>query len=237
MGGEEGTSTKETEMSSKPTEEDLKSLAISPKMSAPTIKVVNRTKVTGNGLALAVVSIEQDAAYWEWHCELDSEVHIVEDAMFGVASKKDKKFFADIAENGAANEGERMCGWIPICECMYVQAGSQKHLYSLLVHTKYLSIDSYLGTDWMRKIEVQDKDVIGVAVQQSDLPMVQLTLNGELLHESAINRFRGTVYPSIHLPLAHKTEFRANLVLQESKFKEMSPGAKFGPVIVARSIV
>jgi hypothetical protein len=97
--------------------------------------------------------------------------------------------------------------------------------------------DSYLGTDWMRKIEVQDKDVIGVAVQQSDLPMVQFTLNGELLHESAINRFRGTVFPSIHLPIAHKKEFRANLVLQESKFKEMSPGAKYGPVIVARSIV
>jgi hypothetical protein len=90
----------------KPTEEDLKSLAISPRMSAPTIKVQERTMVSGNGLALAVVPIEQDAAYWEWHCHLDPDVHICEDAMFGVASKKDSKFYAEIAQNGAANEGE-----------------------------------------------------------------------------------------------------------------------------------
>ena len=99
------------------------------------------------------------------------------------------------------------------------------------------------GTDWMRKIEVQDGDVVGVAVQQSDLPMVQFLLNGEVLHESAINRFRGTVYPSLYLPKVaitseseSESSVTVDLVLDEAKFQQMSPGPRFGPVIVARSI-
>lgn len=97
-------------------------------------------------------------------------------------------------------------------------------------------VDSDDGTELMRKIEVQDGDVVGVAVQQSDLPMVQFLLNGDVLHESAINRFRGTVYPSLHLPEATSESVKVDLVLDEAKFKQMSPGPRFGPVIVARSI-
>ena len=41
---------------------------------------------------------------------------------------------------------------------------------------------------WMRSIECQDGDVIGVAIQQSELPMVQFTLNGDIIHDKAVNR-------------------------------------------------
>lgn len=97
------------------------------------------------------------------------------------------------------------------------------------------------GTQWMRRIDVENGDVIGVAVQQSDLPMVQFTLNGESLHISAINRFRGMVYPAIFLPEIMTEEetssITATLVVDERDFKHKSPGPRFGPVIVARSIV
>lgn len=94
------------------------------------------------------------------------------------------------------------------------------------------------GTIWMRKVEVQNGDVVGVAVQQSDLPMVQYFHNGEPLHELAINRFRGTVYPSICLPeSAEKEDLKVSIVFAEDQFEHMSPAAKFGPIIVARSIV
>ena len=94
------------------------------------------------------------------------------------------------------------------------------------------------GTQWMRKVEnVTNGDVIGVAVQQSDLPMVQYYLNGESLYDKAVNRFRGSVYPAICLPGSVKGSLKVDLVLEESKFKQSSPGPRFGPVIVARSIV
>jgi hypothetical protein len=105
------------------------------------------------------------------------------------------------------------------------------------------------GTQWMRRIDIENGDVIGVAVQQSDLPMVQFSLNGEPLHISAINRFKGTVYPSIFLPelgdedggggeaAKSDTTITASLVVDEHEFKHKSPGQRFLPLIVARSIV
>jgi hypothetical protein len=120
--------------------------------------------------------------------------------------------------------------------CVRKTPANQKTLIIYIFPLDFL--DSYAGTDLMRKIEIQDGDVVGVAVQQSDLPMVQFLLNGDVLHESAINRFRGMVYPSLHLPKAtSESSVKADLVLDEAKFQQMSPGPRFGPVIVARSIV
>jgi len=90
----------------------------------------------------------------------------------------------------------------------------------------------------MRRIAVENGDVIGVAVQQSDLPMVQFTLNGEALHISAINRFRGTVYPSICLPETSKElQAEITLVTAEDEFRHPTFGNRFLPLIVARSVV
>ena len=88
----------------------------------------------------------------------------------------------------------------------------------------------------MKQLEVKSDDTVGVAVQQSDLPMVQFLLNGEPLHEHAINRFRGLVYPSIYLPESDE-ETQIQLVMNENGFRQMSPHARFGPVIVARGLI
>jgi len=40
-------------------------------------------------------------------------------------------------------------------------------------------------------------DVLGVYVQQSDLPMVQFYCNGQEIPETAVNRFRGLMYPCV----------------------------------------
>jgi hypothetical protein len=98
----------------------------------------------------------------------------------------------------------------------------------------YLLSDSEC-TALMRKVTVTKGDIVGVSVQQSDLPMVQFALNGEPIHELAVNRFRGTVYPSIYLPGSDGISIK--LVFTESDFQQMSPHARFGPVIVARNIV
>jgi hypothetical protein len=87
----------------------------------------------------------------------------------------------------------------------------------------------------MRKIPVKSGAVVGVAVQQADLPMVQFLLDGEPLHTLAINRFRGAVYPAVYLPENEGLTLR--LVFNESDFSQMSPHGRFGPLIIATSII
>lgn len=102
------------------------------------------------------------------------------------------------------------------------------------------------GTAIMRPIpNLRHNDVIGVAVQQSDLPMIQFLLNGELLTECTINRFRGTVYPAVYIPAGAGGEGDRvedegiSLIAEfdEDNFKEMSPHARFGPLLCARGII
>jgi hypothetical protein len=70
-------------------------------MSSATIDVQepDRTKASGYGLALAGVSIEQDAAYWEAHVEVvagrASSTDASSEIMLGVATKKDRQFYKE----------------------------------------------------------------------------------------------------------------------------------------------
>lgn len=184
-----------------------KALAISETMSAPTIVRKNPNTISGQGLALAGVIIEQDVAYWEWYMQAPPQKNM-ESILFGVTGKKDAKFYQDLSPETIKSTEEK--------------GPSQVN-----------------GTQWMRRIDFENGDVIGVAVQQSDLPMVQFSLNGEPLHISAINRFQGTVYPAIYLPFSTDDQgVVATLVVDEASLKyAKSFGDRFGPIIVARSIV
>ena len=229
---------------------------ISRAMSSPTIRIRGGGReVSGCGLALGVVPVEQDAAYWEWHVSLpglprpppgeddddDGEFHDVgvngnddgderrEDPYalkFGVATRKDRSFYRNLEDALGDDPNPR---------------------------------DD--GTALMRPVsDLRHGDVVGVAVQQSDLPMIQILLNGEPLAECTINRFRGTVYPSIYVPPGaprgreavgnrERLEdgdddgggggFALSVVAEfdEENFKEMSPHARFGPLLAARGII
>lgn len=58
------------------------------------------------------------------------------------------------------------------------------------------------GTKFMCSVSnLKDGDVVGVLVQQSEIPMIQLFLNGEVVQDGGqISKFRGTVFPSVYLP-------------------------------------
>lgn len=73
-----------------------KALSISETMSAPTIVRKTPQTLSGQGLALAGVMIEQDVAYWEWHMKAPSH-KTIESILFGVTSKKDAKFYQDLS--------------------------------------------------------------------------------------------------------------------------------------------
>jgi hypothetical protein len=70
---------------------NAKSLTISRAMSAPSIDA-HGDAVTGHGIAIVGVSVEQDSAYWEAHIDLGDGAEPVE-VMFGVSLKKDRSFF------------------------------------------------------------------------------------------------------------------------------------------------
>lgn len=184
---------------------------ISAKMSAPSIKMTEQDlKVEGTGLALANLPIEQDAAYWEWHVETSSS-----------STDSDDDDDVDFDAFSSLKFG--------------VATRKNREFYNAL-QSNQDGDDTELddGTALMKPIVgLEDGDVIGVAVQQSDLPMVQFLLNGEPQHEIAINRFRGTVYPSVSVVEG----FKVKAVFDEDSFKELSPHVRFGPLIAARGII
>jgi hypothetical protein len=109
-------------------------------------------------------------------------------------------------------------------------------LFSYIIAYHYIDDMQKTGRDLMKVVKVQNDDTIGIAVQQSDLPMVQFLLNGEILYDIAINRFRGMVYPSLYLPESDD-DMSIELVTNENKFRQMSPHPRFGPLILARGLI
>jgi len=72
---------------------------VSRAMSSPTVSVERKTTVSGFGLALAAVTIEQDSAYWEAHVDGIDENQEIE-LYFGVATKKDRSYYKSVEEGG-----------------------------------------------------------------------------------------------------------------------------------------
>lgn len=71
--------------------------------------------MSGHGLALCGVVVEQDAAYWEVHIDVSAgNEQSSYDIMAGVASKKDRSFYASLDGNGGKNNQDRSAksaGW------------------------------------------------------------------------------------------------------------------------------
>ncbi len=181
------------------------------------------------------------AAYWEWHVNLPGLPRAPPDD-----DNDEGDEFHDVQMDGKENSnGDDDPYAVKFGVATRKDRNFYKHLESLEDESDEASpIDD--GTALMRPISnLRHNDVVGVAVQQSDLPMIQFLLNGEPLPECTINRFRGTVYPAIYIPPGAGGEGDRiedegiSLVAEfhEDSFKEMSPHARFGPLIVARGII
>mmetsp|Transcript_30840 Transcript_30840/g.66088 ORF Transcript_30840/g.66088 Transcript_30840/m.66088 type:complete len:217 (+) Transcript_30840:174-824(+) len=94
------------------------------------------------------------------------------------------------------------------------------------------------GTKFMCAVPgLEDGDVIGVVVQQSELPMIQLYKNGEIQDGFLVSRFRGTVYPSVYLPQSPGNGFSATFLYTEKQFIHGSPSPTITPLIAERSLM
>mmetsp|Transcript_5380 Transcript_5380/g.11834 ORF Transcript_5380/g.11834 Transcript_5380/m.11834 type:complete len:266 (+) Transcript_5380:197-994(+) len=215
-------------------------------MSAPTIQIQG-FKVSGSGLALANIPVEQDAAYWEWHVHLPGLPRPPPEEDNDDDENEDD--FQDVQMNGEDNGSDNSSDYDPYALKFGVATRKGRVFYQSLENAEQEGDEASSrddGTFLMRPIpNLRHGDVIGVAVQQSDLPMIQMLLNGEPLMECTINRFRGTVFPAVYIPPGAGGEgdrledegISMTLEFDEDNFKEMSPHARFGPLLAARGII
>ncbi len=198
------------------------SIKVDPTMSSPSIQIhSDGITVSGNGLALAGTSVEQDSVYWEWRvgegavessrisADDDNELLVNGTVKFGVCTKKSPEFYQEhklLPKEGNAAEEEG-------------------HMTVLMREIPKLCYG----------------DTVAVAVQQSDLPMIQFLHNGEWVPNLAIHRFRGSVYPSIFISnkAASESHFTATFQFLEHEFQHRPADSskKLLPLIAARSLV
>jgi hypothetical protein len=282
-GGDNGKSGSGVELGSK-TKIPPPCHGISRTMSSPTIRIIppaaasgttdrnggkNNNKggrgvrVSGCGLALGMVPVDQDAAYWEWHIHLPGKIR--QQPSDNNNDDENEEKFANFNNDNEEDDDDNND---PYALKFGVATRKDRNFYNTL-HTETMEGSDTIntrddGTYLMRPISnLYHGDVIGVAVQQSDLPMIQILLNGEPLSECTITRFRGLVYPAIYIPpgagSAATTGIKERLEdvdddspssptssgggfyviaeFEEENFKEMSPHARFGPLLAARGII
>jgi len=176
-------------------------------MSAPTIDIVENSptaQLSGHGLALADVAVEQDQAYWEWRVNIqwddDSESKgSGAEVMVGVSNKRNAKFYEILAGSTIP----------PV-----------RH-----------------GTKFMAAVpDLRDGDIVGVVVQQSELPMIQLYVNGKLVDGLTVARFRGMVFPALFLPELSGGTMTTTFLYRENQFFHGPPDASIEPLIAVRSL-
>ena len=284
-------------------------------------------EVSGYGLALGMVPVEQDAAYWEWHVRLSegrgggsrarrsttktTKTTTTTTKTTTTRGKEDGKdeegddddddgSFHDVGvedddacdddDDDDDEEEDDTCD--PYALKFGVATRKDRAFYGRILSDDVSDTTSSEfddGTALMRPVSrLRHGDVIGVAVQQSDLPMIQILHNGEPLPDCTITRFRGTVYPAIYIPPGAggdvgygggdggKVYARERLEdvdgddddddddndggngsrgdgrtsrgnpppalsiyaeFDEENFREMSPHARFGPLLAARGII
>lgn len=82
-------------------------------------------------------------------------------------------------------------------------------------------------------LELDDGDVLGVAVQQSDLPMLKFFRNGAEIPDSAVSRFRGTMFPAVSVSggVEVRVAFDAEL------WKHAPASGRYEPLMCAQSLI
>mmetsp|Transcript_22336 Transcript_22336/g.68943 ORF Transcript_22336/g.68943 Transcript_22336/m.68943 type:complete len:202 (-) Transcript_22336:2317-2922(-) len=129
-------------------------------------------EVHGSGTVFADAAIHQDAAYWE--------VKIIKNGgriVWGISRDIERD-----ALNAALSikEGEDSAC---VLDSANLDPTSNPDPEDEAPHSGIMVLNT--------------NDVLGVYVQQSDLPMVQFYCNGQEIPETAVNRFRGLMYPCV----------------------------------------
>ena len=151
----------------------------------------------------------------------------VGNVFIGLSTKKDPKFYQalHVDDMDDTNDNNHNTNFVKLVQ----KDDEMKKKYGL-------QFMSYL-------LNLQNEDIIGILIQQSDLPMIQYYVNGIPRYECSINRFRGTVYPSFYIPPQSKSSQQKQqavtmkIIFREKDFKSPKLPNHCSPVIVARGLV
>lgn len=148
---------------------------------------VSGGRVLGHGTVLANQAIDQDRSYWEVKIEaLPPPVGDVEEDPFAAAvtgkSGQGGLCRIGVCENLSSQE---LAGHVPSVD----DGSSGEGRKGFVVESCVL----YAPT----LEQLKRGDVVGVAVQLSDFPMISFYLNGSRLSGCDVQRFQGTVFPAV----------------------------------------
>jgi len=81
--------------------------------------------------------------------------------------------------------------------------------------------------------QLKEGDVVGIAVQLSDFPMLQFFLNGEHLGGCDVSRVSGTVYPAVSVSGGAVLHVHFG----DDKWAHDPPSAAFQPILMAKDVI
>mmetsp|Transcript_30039 Transcript_30039/g.32729 ORF Transcript_30039/g.32729 Transcript_30039/m.32729 type:complete len:234 (-) Transcript_30039:274-975(-) len=89
------------------------------------------------------------------------------------------------------------------------------------------------------KLTLKENDVIGVYWDQTDLPMLQFSLNGELLFSVSVNRIRPSndMYVAVSLDGSKTSNGVFKIVFNEDEFKYPTIANKFKMIICSTKLI
>lgn len=87
----------------------------------------------------------------------------------------------------------------------------------------------------LENTELKDGDVVGIYWDQTDLPMLSFTVNGNEIFNASINRIRPStdIFPAVSL----ENNSECTLIFDETQFKYPSKSSKFKMIICSTSII
>lgn len=88
---------------------------------------------------------------------------------------------------------------------------------------------------WLKGVSLKEGDVIGVYWDQTDLPMLSFTRNGQLLGQSCINRIRPSseIFPAVSLAGASSV----TVIFDDDGFRFPPLTSKFKMILCSSSII
>lgn len=166
--------------------------------------------ITGSGTILGSCPLDCDTARWEIH--IVDGITSTDQIQIGI-----KRFYKHVPAEHLNRTLEQAN-----------QANSSQ--------TTNETISYYLSD---QSLVLKENDVIGVYWDLTDLPMLQFTLNGELLASASINRIRPSndMYVAVSLDGSKATRGKFKVVFNDKDFRYPAIASKFRMIICSTKLI
>mmetsp|Transcript_37416 Transcript_37416/g.116952 ORF Transcript_37416/g.116952 Transcript_37416/m.116952 type:complete len:193 (-) Transcript_37416:1053-1631(-) len=180
-------------------------------------------RVSGHGAALSSASIDQDRSYWEVEIKsLPLPEGDVDESPFSAAAGEAEGSNMGLCRIGVSEAlgGEMLEKHLPSVDDDVKASKRGWVVESCVLYAPALQ-------------QLKQGDVVGIAVQLSDFPMVQFFLNGSHLNGCDVSRISGTVFPAVSVSGG------AELLVHfdDEQWSHSPPSDKFQPILMAQDMI